>query len=121
MLLFSDILSLKTTGTSHTDGSVTSCRENGTLGEAGERRSVSVAPSANGQEAEAGEGAPGEEEEDEEEPSWELPEDLLEFRGDEEDKKALVTFRQAQQAARQVKCTSPTNPPQLQTFATSRT
>jgi hypothetical protein len=81
---------------------------------------VSVAPSANGQEAEAGEGAAGEGE-DEEEPSWDLPEDLLEFRGDEEDKKALVTFRQAQQAARQVNWTSPTHPPQLQTIATSWT
>lgn len=50
-------------------------------------------------------GAPGaaEEEADEEEPEWELPEHLREYEGDPTDRKAMLSFRQAQQAARQAR------------------
>lgn len=42
------------------------------------------------------------EEVEEEEPEWELPEHLREYDGDPTDRKAMLSFRQAQQAARQV-------------------
>jgi hypothetical protein len=41
---------------------------------------------------------------DEAEPDFELPEELHEYTGDPTDRKALLIFRQAQQAARQVPC-----------------
>ena len=43
------------------------------------------------------------EEAEEEEPSWELPDELQEFRGDADDRKGMLAFRQKQQSARQVK------------------
>lgn len=51
---------------------------------------------------EAGAPAAAEEEAEEEEPDWELPEHLSEYDGDPTDRKAMLSFRQAQQAARQV-------------------
>ena len=41
-------------------------------------------------------------EHEEVEPSWELPPELRSFQGMEEDRKALLLWRQEQQAARQV-------------------
>ena len=56
---------------------------------------------------EAGAPAKAEEEEpEEEEPEWQLPEHLREYDGDPTDRKAMLSFRQAQQAARQV-CAHP--------------
>ena len=53
---------------------------------------------------EAGAPAAAEDEVEEEEPDWELPEHLREYDGDPADRKAMLSFRQAQQAARQVCC-----------------
>ena len=39
---------------------------------------------------------------EEEEPSWELPEELQDFKGDADDRKGMLAFRQKQQSARQV-------------------
>ena len=47
--------------------------------------------------------APAEEEAEEEEPEWELPEELREYLGDPADRKAMLSFRQAQAAARQAR------------------
>ena len=46
--------------------------------------------------AEAADAEEGEETESEEEPSWELTEDLTDFRGDPGDRKAQLLFKQLQ-------------------------
>lgn len=38
------------------------------------------------------------------EPSWELAEELREYRGEPDDRKSMLAFRQKQQSARQVRC-----------------
>ena len=43
-----------------------------------------------------------EEDAEEVEPSWELPEELQEFKGDADDRKGMLAFRQKQQSGRQV-------------------
>jgi hypothetical protein len=57
--------------------------------------------------ADAATPAPAEEEAEEEEPEWELPEELREYAGDPADRKAMLSFRQAQAAARQARHTPP--------------
>lgn len=44
-----------------------------------------------------------EDEQEPEEPSWELAPEVADYKGDPTDRKALLQFRQAQQAARQVR------------------
>ena len=48
-----------------------------------------------------------------EEPSWELPAHLQKFQGEADDRKGMLTFRQEQQAARQVTLHSNDSPEQI--------